>query len=179
MLQEYWWKHSEQFDKLLGNDTRGPFWLRKPEIAEIVDEAIRYRDKKEYNLIAHTVMPNHVHLVFGLSGEIPLGRDSVPSYEKLVRRVADPTPCEMTAHACYRVTEIIGSLKKYTALRANLILGRRGAFWHDESYDHVIRDDMELERTIEYVLLNPVKAGLCKSWRDWRWSHVKDGYVGD
>ena len=35
-----------------------------------------------------------------------------------------------------------------------------GSFWQDESYDHVIRDDNELEILIRYVIENPVKAGF-------------------
>jgi REP element-mobilizing transposase RayT len=77
------------------------------------------------------------------------------------------------------VTDLVGSIKKYSGLRANRVLGRHGAFWHDESYDHVIRDVAELERTIEYVLMNPVKAGLCKDWREWKCSYIREGYFGD
>jgi hypothetical protein len=52
------------------------------------------------------------------------------------------------------------SLKRFTARRCNEILGRRGSFWQDESYDHCVRGEDELSRIIEYVELNPVKAGL-------------------
>jgi len=62
------------------------------------------------------------------------------------------------------------SLKGYTAREANRILGRKGAFWEAESYDHVIKKDSEYERVVKYVLNNPVKAGLVKNWRDWKWN---------
>ncbi|HCA80801.1 MAG TPA: hypothetical protein DEP53_13820 [Bacteroidetes bacterium] len=65
------------------------------------------------------------------------------------------------------------SLKRHTAREANKILGRRGAFWQDESYDHVIRNSEELERIVLYVLHNPVKAGFVKNWRDWKWSYSR------
>jgi REP element-mobilizing transposase RayT len=54
-----------------------------------------------------------------------------------------------------------------------MILGRTGAFWQDESYDHVIRDNAELERVIQYVLYNPVKAGLTDEWTKWKGSYYK------
>ncbi len=47
----------------------------------------------------------------------------------------------------------------------------------DESYDHVIRTADELERTIQYVLNNPVKAGLVASWEEWPWSYIKPGLL--
>ena len=77
----------------------------------------------------------------------------------------------------YILADMFGSLKKYTARRANRILSRRGAFWQDESYDHVIRDDNELERAISYVLNNPVNASLVQSWEQWPWTYVKPGLL--
>src|SRR6202051_3751070 len=42
---------------------------------------------------------------------------------------------------------ILRWLKGSTARRANLILGRTGkAFWQDESFDHCVRDEAELDR---------------------------------
>ncbi|MGH9754478.1 MAG: transposase [Blastocatellia bacterium] len=65
---------------------------------------------------------------------------------------------------------IMHSLKSWTANQANEALGRQGQFWQHESYDHVIRDDGEFDRIVNYVLNNPVKAGLVKEWKEWRWS---------
>jgi hypothetical protein len=43
-------------------------------------------------------------------------------------------------------------LKGSTARQANLILGRTGqAFWQDESFDHRVRDEMELDKIVRYV----------------------------
>jgi putative transposase len=41
------------------------------------------------------------------------------------------------------------------------VFGERFACW-------VIRDDEHYERTVEYVLTNPVRAGLVDDWMDWR-----------
>jgi REP element-mobilizing transposase RayT len=65
------------------------------------------------------------------------------------------------------------SLKRHTARQANIVLGRQGAFWQDESYDRVIRDNDEYVRTVNYVLENPVKAGLVSKWEDWPWAYFK------
>jgi REP element-mobilizing transposase RayT len=50
---------------------------------------------------------------------------------------------------------------------------RSGAFWQHENYDHFVRDEVELERTIKYVLYNPVKAGLVNDQKDWKWTYCK------
>ena len=60
---------------------------------------------------------------------------------------------------------VMRSLKSYTARRANMLLGRHGPFWQEESFSRLIRDVAELERATAYVLANPEKAGL----RGWRW----------
>ena len=65
------------------------------------------------------------------------------------------------------------SLKRQTARKSNIVLGREGTFWQDESYDHVIRDNGEFERIVNYVLENPVKAGLASKWEDWPWTFCK------
>lgn len=56
---------------------------------------------------------------------------------------------------------ILRWLKGATANRAKRLLGLDvRAFWQDESYDHWIRSDREMQKVIRYVEWNPVKAGL-------------------
>jgi REP element-mobilizing transposase RayT len=65
-------------------------------------------------------------------------------------------------------------LKGSTARQANLILGRTGeAFWQDESFDHRVRDEVELHRIVRYVEHNPVNASLVANPGDWPWSSAR------
>lgn len=139
-----------KYDSFLDECATGPKWLAQTDIADIVKEAIQYRDSSEYDLYAYSIMPNHVHLVFKL-----------PDTKSL-------NPVE---NEDFSVTKILKSLKWYSALKANQVLKRTGnSFWQAESYDHVIRDSDELERVIYYTLHNPVKAGLVDDWEGW--SHL-------
>ncbi len=52
----------------------GCCWLRQPDIARIVDDAIRFFDHFRYVLHAWTVMPNHVHVVFRLGKDFTLAQ---------------------------------------------------------------------------------------------------------
>jgi REP element-mobilizing transposase RayT len=66
---------------------------------------------------------------------------------------------------------ITGGIKGVSARDANGALGRTGkAFWQDESFDHWIRNDAQLERIQSYIEYNPVKAGLVAKPEDWQWS---------
>jgi len=65
-------------------------------------------------------------------------------------------------------------LKGSTARKANQILGRTGeAFWQEESFDHWIRNDSELNRIVRYIEYNPVTAGLARAPEEWRWSSAR------
>jgi REP element-mobilizing transposase RayT len=63
-------------------------------------------------------------------------------------------------------------LKGRSARYCNQELGRSGAFWHHESYDHVVRNQEEYERIAWYIANNPVKAGLVENWEDWKFTFV-------
>jgi len=159
LLEESRERYFGRFDGYLDTIQSGNKWLSNDAVAGIVNEAMLHRDESVYDLFAFSIMPNHVHQVFSLAGQLtepPTPRTSVPPYI---------------------VTDILSSLKKFTALHANRILCRKGQFWQHETYDHVVRDNAELERIIQYVAYNPVSAGLCKSWREWKWTYVAAPYV--
>jgi len=67
--------------------------------------------------------------------------------------------------------EILHSWKSYTAKKINKILKREGHFWQREYYDHLVRDEKDFERVIQYTLNNPAKANL-KNWQ-WVWAYGK------
>ena len=118
----------------------GECWLRQPEIAELVANALGFFAGERYQLNAWVVMPNHIHVVMW------------------------PLPN-------HTLSVILQSWKRFTARAANKILRRTGqAFWQPESFDHWIRNDEEHARCCSYVVNNPVKARLCQTPEDWRWS---------
>jgi REP element-mobilizing transposase RayT len=64
-----------------------------------------------------------------------------------------------------RLHTIVHSWKSFSAREANQLLGRSGAFWQREYFDHLVRGEASLERIVRYVRENPRKTGL----RDWAW----------
>ena len=151
-----------RWDAKLDRAHSGPRWLAQPEIADIVKEAMHYRDGKVFDLHAFCIMPTHVHVVFE-----PLRTTEWPSASRSEYHSA------LTSEDRADLPKIMQSLKRQTARKANLILGREGPFWQDESYDHVIRNNEEYARIIHYVQENPVKARLVSQWEDWQWTYVK------
>ena len=57
-------------DRLLDTAITGPLYLRQPELADMVVEAIRYRDLEHFHLHNFVVMPNHVHML--ITPQVPV-----------------------------------------------------------------------------------------------------------
>jgi len=81
------------------------------------------------------VMPDHVHMIF-----TPLVDDDELEVVSLAR--------------------IMDAIKGASAHKINRELGRKGHVWQAESFDHVMRSSEGLDKKIQYVLENPVRAGL-------------------
>ena len=68
------------------------------------------------------------------------------------------------------LSEILQGMKSVSAHEANKLLGREGDFWQRESYDHLIRNDSDFARCMDYIAQNPVKAGLAESAGEYQFS---------
>lgn len=124
----------------------GECWLKEDRIAQMVVKAIEHFELERYTSHAWCVMPNHVHWILSPKRTEDMGKlDS-----DLIR--------------------IVQGLKSFTSHEANRVLKRKGAFWEREYYDHLVRSSEEFARLIIYTVENPVKAGLCKKWQDWKWT---------
>ncbi len=70
--------------------------------------------------------------------------------------------------AGHSLSNMMHSIKSYTAQQANKILQRNGRFWFEDYFDRYIRNAKHFENAIGYVESNPVRAGLCNSPGEWR-----------
>lgn len=122
---------------------------------------MHYWDNKRYTMICYCIMPNHVHMTINVGQRIKLSHEPPSSTVGKFNKLS------------YVLSHIMFSIKRHSAREANKVLGRTGAFWQHESYDHVVRDGRSLERIIGYVLQNPVKAHLVDEWGKWKWSYLR------
>jgi len=58
------------------------------------------------------------------------------------------------------IEDLLQSIKSFSARQINQRLGRRGPLWQKESFDRIIRDQAQLDRTRSYIEQNPSKAHL-------------------
>jgi REP element-mobilizing transposase RayT len=69
------------------------------------------------------------------------------------------------------VSRLMQSLKRFTAREGNRILGLTGrSFWQDESYNQLVRNELEFKRIARYIEMNPVRAGLAATPEEFQWS---------
>ena len=125
--------------------------LRDSRLAEQVQKSLYHFAGERYDLIAFVVMASHFHWLF---------RPAKPYEAEVSQRGDGKTPRELIMH----------SIASYTANECNKLLGRSGAFGEDESYDHCPRDGGEVVRIVEYIEMNPVKAGLVSRPEEWEFS---------
>jgi REP element-mobilizing transposase RayT len=129
-----------QQDERLARSSAGPFWLRDPRVASMLEQALRYGEttRNLYLLHAWVIMPNHVHVILEPGLALP------PILRWLKGRTGR------------KANQILGR--------------KGQPFWQDESYDHWVRTAEELNELIRYVENNPVQAGLVESGAQWPWS---------
>ncbi len=134
-------------DNYLDKSRNTPLWLQNDDVAQVVMNSQKFNDGKLYELHLAMIMPNHVHMIIK-----PLTDSSKP----------------------VSLAKIMKDHKSFTANEANKVLQRNGQFWHHENYDHYIRSDEEYCRIREYILNNPVKAGLVEHYRNWKKFIIKE-----
>jgi REP element-mobilizing transposase RayT len=118
----------------------GACYLRDERVAQVVADALKYFNEERYVLREWVIMPNHVHVLFR-----PLANQSV--------------------------SEITKSWKQFTSVNAKKILELGDKrFWQPESYDHWVRNDGEKAKIARYIRNNPVRAKLCATPEEWKWS---------
>jgi len=64
---------------------------------------------------------------------------------------------------------VMGRVKGASSREVNLLLGRNGSLWQQESFDHELRRDESLQQKAEYIRQNPVRKGLVQRAEDYQW----------
>src|SRR5262249_22313853 len=101
------------------------------------------------------------------SAEIQLVRDHIcaghEQFYHLAATVAMPDHVHLLLQpmAGMSLARIMKGIKGVSSKRLNEQRGTRGPLWQDESWDRIVRDGEEFTEKLNYMLNNPLKAGLC------------------
>jgi RecG-like helicase/REP element-mobilizing transposase RayT len=119
-----------------------------PQARTVVLNAWRHFHNARYELFALCVMPDHVHALFQ-----PWPKNEASREETIF----------------WSLTELMRSLKSFTAREINRAEGKSGAVWEKETFDRYIRSDRDLAEKFHYILRNPWDAGVAKQNQDYPW----------
>lgn len=158
------------------------------EVRACVRECLFRFDGQRLRVHAAVIMPNHVHALLeplplavrdtGISAcasdsgvqPIPQAGMPVPLLNQPSAQAGMPvSPPQPT----YALSDLLRGIKGASARAANRFLGRTGAFWMDESYDRIVRDEVEYARFTRYLRANPINARLASD-QFWLWPSESD-----
>ena len=117
------------------------------EERNIVLDAVLH-ERIRFTLYAVCVMPDHVHLLM------------------------EPAIKEQDSDGAaifFSLTEILDSLKSFTAHQINRVRGKTGSVWEKESFDRLIRSEEDLQEKFHYITRNPRDAGVVAANEDYPW----------
>jgi putative transposase len=147
-------RHFARYDALLDHPKESPRWLAEQRFAEIVTRELHALHPENYHLHAYCLMSNHGHLLIDQQG------------------IPEPPPIEEKHYTA--LSHAMRLFKGRTGYACAALLGRKGAFWQ---HDHIVRDEKEFMRITNYIVNNPVKAGLINNWRDWPYTYFNSSLL--
>jgi len=106
--------------------------------------------RQPVNTLAIVILPDHLHCLW----ELPPGDTDYSERWRWIKR-------EFT-----RDWLAIGGTEVTTPATSQ----RRRGVWQRRFWEHMIRDETDLENHFDYIHYNPVKHGLVARPRDWLWS---------
>jgi putative transposase len=114
-------------------------------IDSLRESVVGIRRKYPFDIDAFVVLPNHIHAIWTL----PPGDTDFSTRWRLIK------------------TSFAKSLPKRERLSAvRRARGERG-IWQRRFWEHLIRNESDFVRHVEYCYINPVKHGLVTRVRDW------------
>ncbi len=117
-------------------------WILPESVRQIVLDTCLAGTGRNFHLHTVVVMPDHVHIVL------------TPKYD---------------ADGAVSIAEIMQVIKGASAHNINKVLGRKGKVWKEESFDRALRREESIADKVDYILGNPVGAGLAKNPLEYRW----------
>jgi putative transposase len=130
------------------NDRRSDLLVRH---IDLLREAVRdVRAKRPFEILAWVVLPDHMHAIWSM----PEGDSDYAGRWLAIKAIFSR-----------RI------VKGETISESRARRGER-AIWQRRFWEHMIRDDRDLDQHISYVHFNPVKHGWVETATDWPHSSI-------
>ncbi|MFQ1941712.1 REP-associated tyrosine transposase [Aeromonas veronii] len=128
---------------------------------DLLREVIRnVKQQHPFEIIAMVVMPDHLHAIW----QLPPDDSDYPMRWSLIK------------------AGFSRNLAKTERIRESRVRKRERGIWQRRYWEHLIRDDKDLQAHVDYIHFNPVKHGYCAKPVDWSYSsihrHIAAGGIG-
>jgi len=131
---------------------RGKFLTQEPFRNALRDGIETARASMPFVIVAWVLLPEHLHCVWRL----PEGDTDFSKRWAVIKRT---------------VSKQCGYLVEHDAtLSKSKILRKESVVWQRRFWEHQIRDDLDLQRHMDYIHFNPVKHGHVARVADWPYS---------
>ena len=125
--------------------------LTQPENVVILRRAFKHvMDNHPFAIDAMVVLPDHLHCIWTL----PRGDDDFPMRWRLIKGYFTRNVDERYRHAPFE----------------SRTSKREQAVWQRRYWEHMIRDELDFIKHVEYIHYNPVRHGFVKAPKDWEYS---------
>jgi putative transposase len=163
-------KYRMAYDKFLNKSALSGINLSKEDNRKIIEDTLRFWEGKRLTSHAWCIMSNHVHWIITVF-EKELETEQVSDFPES----DDPSTLESQRPAGKPVylQDILHSVKLFTARRININEKLSGQLWEHESFETTIRDNRHFMNVVNYVVQNPVSAGLVNHWTYWPGTYIE------
>ncbi len=121
---------------------RTPYLQSKTDIDLFFDTLGNVKRLYPFHLLAYVILPDHFHWLMNM-------KKSTNNFSDVIRSIK---------------RNFTLNYKNEHNILINL------SVWQERFWDHVIRDERDLENHFDYIHWNPVKHGFVKSPQDWNYS---------
>ncbi len=129
---------------------RTPILKDRAQIDRLRKSFSRVRSKRPFEIDAIVILPDHLHTVW----QLPEGDADYSTRWSMIKH-----DFSIALHG--------------TPVNSSRRSRREKGIWQRRFWEHVIRDDMDWKRHMDYVHFNPVKHGYALSPADWPYSTFK------
>lgn len=111
---------------------------------------LRVKTTMPFESIAWVLLPDHLHTIW----QLPEGDTNFSTRWSMIKR--------SVTQQCKDLLPRPQNLSRQTR--------REGTLWQRRFWEHLIRDELDLQRHIDYIHYNPVKHGYVSKVTDWPYS---------
>ncbi|MBR3288745.1 MAG: transposase [Lachnospiraceae bacterium] len=118
-------------------------YIHYSNIGSIIVESLK-NIETIYNgvvLKEYVIMPNHLHMLIEITDDISKNQNSIDIFK------------------------IVGSFKRYVTKMVNKGKKNKMEVWQKSFYEHIVRDEKDYNRILEYMVYNPFKWKLDEYYR--------------